>query len=52
MVKGRATAHSQSVENALDGTQIGLQLAAKDEAEPTAVAEKLKQGLKVEAVTL
>ena len=51
MVKGRATAHTQSVENALEGTQIGLQLAASDEAEPAAVAEKLKQALKV-AVTL
>ena len=52
MVKGRATAHTQSVENALEGTQIGLQLAAKDEAEPLAVADKLKQALKVAAVTL
>ena len=51
MVKGRATAHTQSVENALEGTQIGIQLAAKDEAEPAAVAERLKQALKV-AVTL
>ena len=51
MVKGRATAHTQSVESALEGTQIGIQLAAKDEAEPAAVAEKLKQALKT-AVTL
>ena len=51
MVKGRATAHTQIVENALEGTTIGIQLAESDECEPAAVAAKLSKTLKVE-VTL
>lgn len=51
MVKGRATAHAQSVENALEGTTVGLQLAEEDEKEPEAVVAKLAKAIGA-AVTL
>ena len=46
MVKGRATAHTQSVENALEGTVVGIQVAEEEEFEADVVAEKLSQALK------
>ena len=50
-MKGRATAHSQSVENALEGTTVGIQVADAEEFEPSFVAARLSQTLKLE-VTL
>lgn len=51
MVKGRATAHTQSVENALEGTTIGIQVADASEKDPAAITAKLTQALKA-TVTL
>ena len=51
MVKGRATAHTQSVENALEGTAIGIQAAETEELAPEAVVAKLTKALGA-AVTL
>ena len=45
MVKGRATAHTKSIENALEGTTIGIQATEAEELEPEAVAEKLSKAL-------
>ena len=46
MVKGRATAHTQIVENALEGTTVGIQVAEEEDFEPDAVVAKLTQALK------
>ena len=51
MVKGRATAHTQSVENSLEGTTVGIQVADASEREPAAITAKLAQALKA-SVTL
>ena len=45
MVKGRATAHTQSVENALEGTTIGIQAAEAEDFEPAAIVAKLTKAL-------
>ena len=44
MVKGRATAHTQIVENALEGTTVGIQVAEEEDFEPDAVFAKLSKG--------
>ena len=46
MVKGRATAHTQSVENILEGTTLSIQLAESEDFEPAAVAEKLSKAMR------
>ena len=47
MVKGRATAHTQIVENSLVGTTCSLQVAEAEDLEPSAVAAKLSSTLGV-----
>jgi len=44
-VKGRATAHTQIVENALEGTTVGIQAADLEDFEPDAIAAKLTKAL-------
>lgn len=44
-VKGRATAHTQIVENALEGTTVGIQAADPEDFEPDAIAAKLTKAL-------
>ena len=44
-VKGRATAHTQVVENALEGTTVGIQAADSEDLEPDAIAAKLTKAL-------
>ena len=44
-VKGRATAHTQIVENALEGTTVGIQAADPEDIEPDAIAAKLTKAL-------
>ena len=46
MVKGRATAHTQSVENALEGTTLSIQLAESEDFETAAVTEKLSKAMR------
>ena len=50
MVKGRATAHTQSVENALEGTTLGIQLADAEEYGEDALSAKLSQSLNADVV--
>ena len=45
MVKGRATAHTQSVEAALEGTTCSIQLADPEDYEEAAVVAKLSKAL-------
>ena len=45
MVKGRATAHTQSIEGALEGTTLGIQLAEPEDYEEAAIMEKLGKTL-------
>ena len=45
LVKGRATAHTQSVEGALEGTTLALQLADADEYGEEAVVATLSKAL-------
>ena len=50
MVKGRATAHTQSVENALEGTTLGIQLADAEDYGEDALRAKLSKSLNADVV--